>query len=373
MFKFPLFFLVLIVLSILVWVFSYRIFFQATPTQDPAFLAVISSSPTSTTVTTPPLSIMSANIKNSVEIQAWIYPGDPACDAKLEYSDGRKIDILKPEYFTLSESGELVLLTDQVAGCNGYSFENVVSIKKHSKWQYVTFSSNYSVSMDAFLTRALSSKKDIDTIVSLVVLNNMTGVEIDFEDFGGWNDEMYSKYKQFITQLGNELHYNNKKLMIVGPATSNQAEEDWYVWRYADFVALPVDRIVIMTYDYQFDQGVGEPVSPIGWIKSTIKWTLSKYPYNKKITFGIPSYGYKGTIGSQNFSLLTFNQIKKEPGFDTAMRDPNSFEMTWQHEGNVYFYQDSQSMSKKLQTIANSGIPSISVWHLGGNKWFTKK
>src|ERR1043166_8589963 len=43
--------------------------------------------------------------------QAWIYPGPPACYAASEYKDGRGIDTLKPQYYSLSPSGILIQLT----------------------------------------------------------------------------------------------------------------------------------------------------------------------------------------------------------------------------------------------------------------------
>jgi spore germination protein YaaH len=303
---------------------------------------------------------------------AWIYPGAPTCSAPAEYSDGRKIDILKAEYFTIDGSGNMNFLTEQNSGCNAYSAANVASLKKYSSQQYATFSSSYSVTMNTFLTNALAGNSDINTLVSFAVDNKITGIELDFEDFGGWTAPMYANYKQFIIKLGNALHSNNKKLMVDGPATSNAVEQNWYAWRYADFNSLPVDKLVVMTYDYQYDQGPGAPVSPISWIQDTIKWTLSEFSDKNKISFGIPSYGYKGIIGTQKFSLLTYNQLKAEPGFSTAMRDSSSGEMTWQNSGNVFFYQDGQSMLKKLQAIQALGIKSVSVWHLGGNLWFAK-
>lgn len=305
-----------------------------------------------------------------IEIMAWIYPGGQSCSAKNEYSDGRKIDILKPEYFMINEAGQLTLILENKGTCNGYSAANIVSLKKYSKEQYATISSSYAVSMDIFLTAALKDGTDIKTLVDFTVKNNLTGIEIDFEDFGGWTNPMYLNYKQFITKLGNALHEKKKKLIIDGPATANAVEEAWYPWRYADFNTLPIDRLVVMTYDYQYDQGSGQPITPISWLQNTIKWTLGRFPNKNKITVGLPSYGYKGIIGTQKFSLLTYNQIKKEPGFLTATRDSSSFEMTWQNGDNVYFYQDGESMTKKLQTIQNAGVNSVSIWHLGGNLWF---
>lgn len=323
--------------------------------------------------TPPPLITPPQQLPTSItqkEIMAWIYPGATSCNASSEYSDGRKIHILKPEYFTINEEGALILLTVEERGCNGYSTSNVESVRKHSNEQYATISSSYAGSMDLFLTESLENSTNIDTLVSFTVNNKITGLEIDFEDFGGWSAASYQKYKEFITKLGNALHANNKKLMIDGPATSNSTEEAWYVWRYADFNNLPVDKLVIMLYDYHYDHGVGQPVAPLTWIQETIKFTLGKFPNKAKLSIGVPSYGYRGVTGSNRSTLLTYNQIKKEPGFANAKRDSNSFEMTWEEGGNTYFYQDAESLVKKIQTIKDSGIDSISIWHLGGNLWF---
>lgn len=343
---------------------SFYLTFSKPPVQKPENII---HKPTPTVPTTP--NQQDTKIPNEMEIMAWIYPGEPACNVESEYKDGRKIDILKPEYFLISETGELTLLTEDVNGCNAYSEENLADLKKYSKQQYATVASSYAKAMNLFLTESLSDKKNIETLVSFVIENDMTGIEIDFEDFGGWDKEIYANYKNFITKLGNALHLKHKKLMIDGPATANQMQENWFVWRYEDFVTLPVDQLIIMTYDYQYDEGAGEPISPTTWIEDSIKWTLSKFPNKSKITVGIPSYGYKNE-GSQKFSLLTYEQIKQEPGFDTAVRDPNSYEMTWRIGDSVYFYHDQESMVKKLEAVLKLGVGSVSVWHLGGNLWF---
>lgn len=65
-------------------------------------------------------------------VQAWIYPGPPACDAQAEYADGRAIDVLKPEYFTVAADGSLRLLEEADLGCNGYSADNAAHVRSHS-------------------------------------------------------------------------------------------------------------------------------------------------------------------------------------------------------------------------------------------------
>jgi len=309
-------------------------------------------------------------LDTQMRVMAWIYPGDPACAAREEYrSEIRMIHVLKAEYFHVSEEGELVLLTEEARGCNGYSPENVLDIKRHSEEQYVTVSADYAGSIGSFLDIESENRK-VDVLVDFVVLHSLTGVELDFEDFGGWTPEIYEGFKRFVATLGARLHGEGKKLMLDGPAISNQTEQNWFPWRYEDFSQLPVDHIVVMAYDYQFDHGSGKPVAPISWIKDVISWTLREYPMKDRISIGIPSYGYRGIPGTQKFLLRTYDQMKGEPGFATAVRDPVSHEMTWTNGGYVYFYQDSESLRQKRYVVERAGITSLSVWHLGGNLWF---
>ncbi len=313
-------------------------------------------------IATPPLNY------HSPTVMAWIYPGEPACNATQEFSDGRHIDILKPEFFTIN-GGSLTLLRQAEVGCNGYSPDFVNKIKRYSNQQFITVSSADANDMKSFLATALNDGKAITDLVDFVSKYNLTGIELNFEDFGNWDTQSYADFKKFVTELGNALHNQNKKLMIVGPPVSNRTEENWYLWRYEDFVNLPADHMVVMGYDYQFDHGSGNPVAPLDWLSEVISWISNRYPKDK-LTIGIPSYGYEGRRGRHDISILTFEQIANKPGFDKANRDERSAEMTWRQSGIFYVYQDSISMQEKINLVKSHGINSVSIWHLGGNPWF---
>ncbi len=306
---------------------------------------------------------------SALKTMAWIYPGNPACAAFSEYADGRKIDVLKAEFFTIS-GGYLTLLDTSNTRCNGYSQQNVARLKQYSTEQFVTISSASVNDMESFFANALNpTSEEVTTLVTFVVSNDLTGIELDFEDFSSWSPDAYADYKTFVSILGTALHAKGKKLMIDGPAISNASEENWFLWRYADFVTLPVDHIVVMAYDYQYDYGAGAPVAPFEWLKNVVTWTSSQFP-KEKLTIGLPSYGYQGPKGSYRITILTYDQIKLKKGFGTATRDPLSGEMTWRNGNTVFFYQDSQSLEQKRDLVASLGVTSISVWHLGGNQWF---
>ena len=238
-------------------------------------------------VTMPPMTTGRTEIT-----MAWMYPGEPACTA-LEEAKEIDVDILKPEYFLVTNGGKMELMTEEVYGCNGYSKANVAAVKAASKEQYVMVSSSYAEDMRLFLEEDATSGIHADTLVAFVVEERFEGVELDFEDYGGWTPEVYASYKQFLQRLGDQLHAAGKKLMIDVPAVSNDIEEKWYVLRLADFSTLPVDYVVVMAYDYQYDHGVGEPVAPFSWIAAVASFTKSRYMDVSKIVMGIPAYGYK--------------------------------------------------------------------------------
>lgn len=311
----------------------------------------------------------SLDTTSAITTMAWIYPGDPACAAAQEFKK-LQINILKPEYFIIT-NGSLTLLSEAEAGCNGYSKKNVEEIKQYSNEQFATVAAADLENIRAFLEKSLTDPNEIKVLTNFVINNNLTGIEIDFEDFAAWDTNIYQKYKKFLSILGEDLHKNNKKLMVDGPAISNSTEQDYYVWKYEDFKNLPVDTVVVMAYDYQFDHGAGSPIAPFEWLKNIAIHATANLEGTKKLAIGLPSYGYKGKIGSNKFNLLTLEQITKEPGFSSAERDPMSGELTWKTSEYAYFYNDATSLNMKKKLLESHGIKSFSVWHLGGNQWFS--
>lgn len=298
---------------------------------------------------------------------AWLYPGEPGCHAQREYRDGRKIDVLKPEFFTIT-GGSLTRIDAESTACNGYSLAFVADLKKYAREIFVTVSSPETADMDTFFETALTHNDDIDTLVQFVVAHNLTGIELDFEDFGGWSVASYVNYKKFVSLLGDALHKEGKKLMLDAPMITDNTEQAWYQWRYEDFSNLPVDYIVLMAYDYQFDHGVGEPIAPLEWMRKGISWASARFPA-QTLSVGIPSYGYEGTEHKKPI-IRTYEQLRNRPGFTTAERHTGSGERTWISGNTVYFYQDATSIQQKIAVVIDAGINSISLWHLGGNPWF---
>lgn len=309
-------------------------------------------------------------ITDSFQYEAWIYPGEPACNAVKELI-ARDVDVVKIEYLHIEDNGSLTILTPSNTGCNGYSKSNLAILKRYSKEQYLTISGNID-SLRSIGQSSTTRKSFVNNVVSFVKSNNMSGVDIDIEQFDSWGRVEYDYYLKTIQLLGTKLHENGKKLQIDLPAIANSTIQKQFVLKYEDLNKLPIDQFTIMAYDYQYDYGAGKPVQPISWLKSVIDYSKLKFSSDSKISIGIPAYGYKGTCNQYEISILTLTQIKALPGNTNSIRDKNSYEMIGRSGNSCFVYSDSTTLNKKLEVIKSKGIKQVSVWHLGGNAWFTK-
>lgn len=342
--------------------------------------AATTTVPTTTTPTSTPATAEAESAVASVPVasgpwtsatMAWLFPSKVICSAAKEYTDGRDIQFLKPEYFTILWDGTISLLTETSHGCQGYSATAAASVIGDSTHQYVTVSS----SLDGLRALAASAEKRatvIQTLQTFAIDSKFTGVEIDFEDFASWDAETYAGYVKFLRELGTALHADGKKLMVDIPPIANATEQSYYKLTYADIAALPVDYIVIMAYDYQFDQGAGAPIAPNTWVAAIIQRAKQAIPDVHKLVIGLPSYSYKGPTGGFAITRLTDANLKSMPGYASAPRDPHSYERIWEYNGISYVYVDSAGLDAKRALIESYGIKYVSVWALGGNQWFSK-
>lgn len=307
------------------------------------------------------------------KIMGWIYPGSPACSVQNEVTDGRKIDVLKPEYMKLDEEGKLIYLTDEEYDCNGYNKKNAQFIKENSNQAIFMVSGRWE-GLQPFFKSVELQKKAIEDIVKTIKEIDFDGVEIDFEDFASWSDKDYTSYKNFLKMLGDRLDTQNKLLSIDVPAIKNDRYQSFYKLKYEDFVDLPIDYFTIMAYDFQYDEGVGSPVASFDDIRETLEWTQKKFPDKSRTVVGLNNYGYWGNNGEFKMSLGTKEQIlKRFKGIESeGKRDEKSGEFIAKKGNQSIVWSDSESLEKKRELVTSLGYNKISVWHIGGNDWFPK-
>ena len=337
-------------------------------------------------------------------IEGWIYPGNPACNANTEYSDGRIIDVLRPEYLALDSNGIVVEVTVSSDGCNGYNITNAADVKNHSTGgQFITVSG-----AGASLYKLLSHINDnnwittnvINPIVKLVDTTGFTGIELDFESpTGGWSDTNWAHYQSLITTLGYTLHNyntNNKKLLnITLPPDLSSSDLSFFNNNNN------VDFVTIMCYDYETlnnNDPVAPYLAPNAWVGPIINTVKTAIGNVNKIVIGMPSYGYHIGTNTHHPTQSIIEDTKTETISEASSptsgssptatnhysidnpRDISSNERYFIYNDgtnngtydSIWYYQDAVGMSMKEEFIRSQGIKHVCVWHLGGNDWFNK-
>jgi len=361
--RYALLFLVLVLVVLGIKAFSLKGAFPKKPSVFDSVNLNVTSAPLGRPK---PTGIYTPENLNDFSVQAWIYPGTPSCNAMKELSDGRKIDVLKPGYFAIDENGNVILLTEEEYGCNGFSKENVTTLQKYSSHQIVVVSANH-INMRVLFADSNKISDAINKLVDFVAKNRFSGVEVDFEDFSSWTENDYINYKNFIIGLTQVLHSGQKLVVVDGPVITPITQKD-YKWKYSDFDKMPVDYVLLMSYDNQYDGGKGSFIAPNEWVKETVTYVLSQVD-NKKLIVGVPSYGYHSNSKNQ-IILDTQEQSMGYPGSFGAKISSESFEYYWREGNDFYVMQKKEGLAKKVNFIKSFGIQNFSVWHLGGNPWF---
>ena len=325
-----------------------------------------------------------ASSTSGVELEAWLYggsTGDSECTAASEYADNRvKNGALKPEYWSVTGKGKVSLETATPGSCNGYSAANVADLKAHSAYQYPTISGMTTADVHALVSSSANRSAAVTQLTSLVSSANLSGVDVDLEDYWSWSTADFTNYKTFLGQLATALHAQGKKLLVDAPAMTENAS----FYDYAAVSAEGVDELEIMAYDEEFDTAPGArclPITPLAWLKQVTQYAQSKVPDHSKLVIGLPSYGISSPDPCDLDNVtgnIQFSDMKKSPGFSTnastiaARRDPSSGEIRWISGGTLYDYVDSTALTTKLAVLTSLGVTKVSVWSLGGgNPWFT--
>jgi spore germination protein YaaH len=317
----------------------------------------------------------------SAKIMLWIYPSSTDIGAMAEIADGRDLWAIKPEYFTVGTDGVLTRLdaSNPEYAFGGYSYENAMFIKRHSTHQFITVScNNWTTKGDVLCSDGTKRANAIATMLELLDTIGFDGIELDFEPFGNTrlSSTQYANYKTFIIELGNALHANGYELMLDGPsvnAVDSPFLPNLYRLKYNEMDSLPIDYIVSMSYDSQWNYPTTatNSVAPTGFIENCCDYMKTQIRDIKRTVMGMGNYGYYSTENGDSSDLViaTRAEVVQRTGYGTATRNADN-EMTWVNGGVRSLYQDEVGLDAKRAIIEAKGIRFISVWVGGGNSWF---
>ncbi len=241
----------------------------------------------------------------------------------------------------------------------------------------------------AFLTSETAQNKLFDSLDSVLLAQPVSGISIDIELNGTPSPALRTGLTKFMTSLREHLdsRYENIHLSI---ALYASASEDTGIW---DISALSEvsDYLIVMAYDFhRKGSAQAGPVAPLFggkkfWdtdINHHLQNFIKKVP-SKKLLLGIPFYGYEWQTTSRDAQSHTFpdtgstasiarvqellkkkKELKVEEHWNADALSPY---LSYVEDGQTFviYYEDSRSISYKLDFVNQLDLGGIAIWALG--------
>lgn len=226
------------------------------------------------------------------------------------------------------------------------------------------------------LTRVLLNDSAIQNKLITNVLRTaeqygMRDVHFDFEDVAATDREAYN---QFLRNVKARLPQGYTLSTTLVPKTSSAQTGRYYEGLDYKAHGEIVDFVVIMTYDWGWQGGPPQAVSPIGPVKQVIQYAKSQMPANK-IMMGQNLYGFDWPLpfrpGNMARAVSSVAAVALARTYNAAI----SYDYTAQAPHFTYrdgqgalhevWFEDARSVQAKFNLIKEQGIRGISYWKIG--------
>ena len=243
--------------------------------------------------------------------------------------------------------------------------------------------------ISSFLNNPSAQEKFLTSLDSVLLAYPFTGVNIDVELNGSPSPKMRDQFTTFMQTLRTHLNerYGNITLSVDMYASAVEGTNIW------DISALSneVDYIVVMAYDFHRRQSSqAGPVAPLFGGKDVWDNDINTYLQGfvelvppEKVLLGIPFYGYEWQTTSRDAQSHTFpdtgatasyervqellkrkEELKVEEGWNENALSPY-ISYVEDNEIFVVYYENSRSISYKLDYVNQLDLGGIAIWALG--------
>ena len=191
---------------------------------------------------------------------------------------------------------------------------------------------------------------------------SLTGVSIDFE--GLKDAAIAADFTQFLQDLKDQL----------GSLTLSVAVPPIHYYKGYDLkeIGKLADTVILMAYDFTHNESV-LPSAPLPLVNDTVLTALQSIP-NEKLVLGISKQANQwittsGVTGpALNPAIAEVEKRLAMPSVDNTWAMPYFLEKaTFADErgSHVLFYEDSQSIAKKIWLAKFYKLKAVSLWYMG--------
>jgi len=206
----------------------------------------------------------------------------------------------------------------------------------------------------------------VRALVDLVEQRGFAGLQIDYEDLGSGDQAVFSA---FVGELAGGLHDKGAVLWVtVHPKATDEGYDERN--RAQDYAAIgrSADAVVVMAYDWRWADSEPGSVAPIWWVAQVLEYTTSLIPAHK-VVLGVGLYGYDW-VGAHGVPVVwqQAQTLAARAGVHPR-RDDSSGSSTFRYteQGRVHevWYEDTTSITAKLDLAVRYRLGGVELWRLG--------
>lgn len=299
---------------------------------------------------------------------------------------------------TIGADGEILIRTDDGGGEPGYAkldsqelASSSAVLEQNKQKLELTIVQFNADDIYAFINSKQAQENFYLALDSIFLAYPFSGVNIDIEYGSEVDERLQDNFSQFIADLNTRLDekYSHINLSVSMYASASGGKLIWDI----EEISKSVDYIVVMAYDFHRRSSVkAGPVAPLFggkelWdsdITKHLKDFLEEVP-KEKILLGVPFYGYEWQTTSRDPRAHTFPdtgatasyervqkllepetalKLKVEEGWNDEALSPY---VSYVEDGGIYviYYENSRSLSYKLDLVNQLDLAGIAIWALG--------
>jgi spore germination protein YaaH len=244
----------------------------------------------------------------------------------------------------------------------------------------------------AFLLSPASQQKLLTELNSILLEYPFTGVNVDIEYAGTVTPGLQTALTTFIHNLNTNLKQRRSPVSLSIDIFASGGDNT-HIWNLKE-LSKDVDYVIVMAYDFhRRSSPLAGPVAPLFggkklWdsdITEHLKEISMSVPA-KKILLGVPFYGYEWETTSRDPQAQTLPETGSTASFDRVQsilseREKLNVEEGWSNDalspylsyrenGHIYmvYYENSRSLSYKLDLINQLDLGGVAIWALGYEK-----